>query len=228
MRILLMSLIVFLCMQSYSLATEPFKVPLADEAARAPGFEIFREALLRAVIARDIDEIIDRSNPFIHLDFGGGEGHDLLRTRLSHAVEPSNAGSSISDIEMSEELWLGLETALRFGGVVRDNGREFSAPYTQGIDLPSDYHAYFAAYIPASDVLVRDRPNRFGAPIDALGQHVVQIIDQGHGTSYAKIDLGADRTGWVHKDFLIWFTGYRAIFRFEDGSWSMTHLIAGD
>ena len=48
------------------------------------------------------------------------------------------------------------------------------------------------------------------------------------GTQFVELEMADGTKGFVHRDFARFLLDYRAIFAKVDGSWTMTHFIAGD
>ncbi|MEO0343242.1 MAG: SH3 domain-containing protein [Pseudomonadota bacterium] len=229
MKIFVFVMIFLLALPS-SVHAQLAKVVPVDEAQADVELRTFRDQLLEAVVTRDIDYIVSIAAPDILLDFGSGMGQEELRLRLTEGRRFYSEDENPEDyIRHREALWLGFESALRLGGVYDAENREFVAPHYFAADLGDlSYDPFFTYFTIAQNVTVRDRPNRYGTVIDRLDYELVERLDGGDGTSYARVQLERGRTGWVHKDLLRSAVDYRAIFEKHDGKWIMTVLIAGD
>ena len=71
------------------------QVAPVDEAAQNAEFAAYRDALLQAVVARDIDAILDAAAPDIHLSFGGGSGRVIIEygLPLGRSLRPQRSRS---------------------------------------------------------------------------------------------------------------------------------------
>ncbi|MEM9715718.1 MAG: SH3 domain-containing protein [Pseudomonadota bacterium] len=201
-----------------------------DEAEGIPDLRAFRDKMLQAVVERDVDTIVNMASDDIMLDFGGGAGQDTLRQRLSDTALFFYGDEDPADAtKYREEFWLGLESALRLGGVYDAEQQEFIAPHYFRADIGDvPYDPFFTYFVITENVAVRDRPNRYGKIIDRLDYELVARLEGGEGTSYMRVQLDGDRSGWVHADLLRSVVDYRAVFSKDSGAWKMIVLIAGD
>ncbi|MEM9715432.1 MAG: SH3 domain-containing protein [Pseudomonadota bacterium] len=202
-----------------------------DEAESIPDLQAFRDKMLQAVVERDVDTIVNMASDDIMLDFGGGSGQDTLRQRLSETALffYSEEEDPADTTRYREEFWLGLESALRLGGVYDAEQQEFTAPHYFRADIGDvPYDPFSTYFVVTNNVAVRDRPNRYGRIIDRLDYELVARLEGGEGTSYIRVQLDGDRSGWVHADLLRSVVDYRAVFSKDSGTWKMTVLIAGD
>lgn len=229
MRAFFFALIASLTLPMMGIAQIAQIIPV-DEAQQDPELLEFRDRLLEAVVARDVDYIVSISHPDITLDFGGGAGRDTLRQRLG-GDGPVYSEDEYGDetAQYREDLWLGFESALRLGGIYDADEPGFVAPHYFAADTGDlHYDAFFTDFIVTDNVAVRDRPNRYGTVIDRLDYELVERLEGGEGTSYGKVALEGGRSGYVHRDLLRSVVDYRALFAKIDGKWMMTVLIAGD
>lgn len=201
--------------------------PPVDEAEEDAGFLAYRERLIDAVVARDIDAIVSMAAEDIKLNFGGTSGHEALRDFLT--VDPAGfpEGQRHEAPALRERNWADLETVLRMGGVFDGEGR-FVAPYTWSFEPPDGMDPFEVMFVTGTGVAMRDRPIRYGALTARLDHDVVRLIDWVSGTPYVRVVRADDTNGYVHSDYLRALVDYRAFFERRDGDWKMITFIAGD
>jgi hypothetical protein len=229
MRIILISILVFLPI--WAMAQDQ-NVPMpkaepVDEAEQDQSFLIFRDALLAAVVKRDIETILAMSAEDIVLSFGGSDGRDAFRDFLE--VDPNDFGADqkYEAPAMRERNWADLETVLRMGGVFNEQG-DFVAPYTWAAEHPEEADPFEVMFVTGSGVALRERPIRFGDVLGRLDYDVVTFRNWVSGTSFVEIEKADGVVGFVHRDFVRFLVDYRAFFSKTDGNWKMTRFIAGD
>ncbi|MEM7598318.1 MAG: hypothetical protein AAF382_11540 [Pseudomonadota bacterium] len=228
MRILFLFLA--LAMPLSAVAQSPTPTPTlepVDEAESDASFVTYRDALIAAVVARDIDAILAMAAADIMLSFGGDAGHDALRAFLEVDPEQFSPDQKHEVPALRERNWAELETVLRLGGLFRDDGT-FVAPYTFAAEQPADMDPFEVLFITGSGVALRDRPIRFGNVVTRLNYDVVTFRNWVTGTQFVELEMADGTKGFVHRDFARFLLDHRAIFAKVDGSWTMTHFIAGD
>ncbi len=207
---------------------QQFQALPVDEAAQDPEFKAYRDRLLAAVVARDIDAILQMADTDVHLSFGGISGRDQLRAFLEVDPDQLSEDYKYEAPAMRARNWYELEAVLRMGGVFEDDGESFAAPYTWTYDLPEEFDPFETYFVTGSEVVLRDRPIRWGKGVARLDYDVVKVIDEAPGTGYAKIRLVDGTTGYAHLDYLRSVVDYRALFAKPEGEWQMMTFIAGD
>lgn len=209
-------------------AGQALRVPPTDEAGQDPSFAAYRDQLLAAVVARDIDGVLALTGRDIHLSYGGQSGHADFRDNLT--VDPMTLHEDYRHeaAALREDYWAELENVLRLGGRFYEGGAEFVAPEIFNIDPPQGHDVYETGWIIGDDVILRDRPIRWGTEVARASWDVVRIGDGGEGTPYTEVTLGDGTRGFVSSEYLRYQVGYRSIFRRRQGDWRMTVFIAGD
>ncbi len=215
------------CLAPIGLVAQELKAPFVDEAEENEEFLAFRDALLAAVVERDIGTILTMTSDDILLSFGGAEGKDALREFLEVDPQRFAPEQRFEAPAMRERNWSDLETVLRLGGVFKTPD-EFVAPYTWVFDAPEEMDPFEVMFITGSGVALRDRPIRFGQVIDRLTHDVVTFKNWVTGTSFVEIERADGTTGFVHRDFARFLLDYRALFEKVDGEWKLTTFVAGD
>ncbi len=209
------------------LVAQVMTVPPVDEAEADENFAAYRDRLLEAVVARDIEAILSMASDDIRLSFGGVSGHAALREFLTVSPESFPENRRFEAPAMRERNWADLETVLRMGGVFDGDGR-FAAPYTWSYQPPGDMDPFEVMFVTGTGVAMRDRPIRFGTALGWLDHEVVRLLNWVSGTSYVEIERGDGTKGFVHRDYLRALVDYRAIFEKRGGDWKMVTFIAGD
>lgn len=203
------------------------KAPFVDQASKDATFSAYRKKLLQAIVDRDVDAVVAAAAPDIHLDFGGGEGREEFRKRLTVTEADLNEDYAHLADEHREQYWDALEAVLRLGGVFREPG-SFAAPYTWVVELKDNEDPYTTGFAIGSDVPLRSRPSRYGDIISILDEDIVAILQGGKGTDFLEVRASDGRNGFVHKDHVRSAIDYRALFGKSEGGWQMNVFIAGD
>jgi hypothetical protein len=197
-----------------------------DEAAGDPEFRVFRDNLLAAVIAEDIDAVTTVAHPDIKLSFGGDYGRSAFADLLS-------ANESFNTLT----YWQELEEVLRLGGVFRDDGT-FCTPYTFCLDVPAckgcgpvDPFEILIATVEKAPIYAA--PDAASEIVATVGYAVVRVLDSNE-YPWNRIELRSE-TGEVSAEGFVLPpefrspVDYRAIFeKQKSGEWQMTVFIAGD
>lgn len=207
-------------------AQSPVVLPI-DDAEKDASFVAYRNALLAAVVARDIDAIVSLSAKDITMSFGVERGHPQLRAFLEVDPEEFSPEQKHEAPALRERNWADIETVLRLGGQFNAEG-EFIAPYTWAADHPEDMDPYEVLFITGSGVALRDRPIRYGNVVTRMSYDVVTFKNWVTGTQFIELEMADGTAGFVHRDFARFLLDHRAIFAKQDGTWKMTHFIAGD
>lgn len=207
---------------------QSMRVAPFDEAEVDPAFEAYRARLLEAIVARDVEAVLAAAHPEILLDYGGGAGREELRARL--LVDPETLGDGYwhEADRLREEFWAELESVLRLGGIFSAGGTEFTAPYIWSLEPPEDMDAFDMMWVTGEDVPLLDRPIRWGRELGRLHWDVVSYMGGAEGTPYDGVELANGTQGYVPREYVRPYVGYRAIFQRRQGVWQMTVFIAGD
>jgi hypothetical protein len=208
--------------EAQSLTAQP-----VDEAEEDADFAAFREALLAAVVARDIEAILGMAAEDVELSFGGAEGQEALRAYLEVDPEDFSPERRFEAPALRERNWADLETVLRMGGVF-DGDARFIAPYTFAVTPPEGMDPFEVLFVTGSGVALRERPIRFGGALGWLDHDIVRQLDWVAGTPYVQVETGSGTKGFVHRDYLRALMDYRAIFERREGAWKLVAFIAGD
>lgn len=206
---------------------QPVTAPPVDEAAEDDSFAAYRDALLDAVVARDVEKIVEMSSEDIHLSFGGARGREGLRAFLEVDPETFDNSRRHEAPALRERNWADLETVLRMGGQFDSDGR-FVAPYTFTYQSPEGMDPFETMFVTGSGVAMRSRPIRDGDVVAWLDHDVVRHLHWVSGTSYVEVARTDGTQGYVHREYLRALVDYRAIFEKRDGAWKMVTFIAGN
>lgn len=184
--------------------------PPVDEAGRAESLVRFRDSLLHALEQGDTTGVLARFHPDVRLDFGGGEGRDLLRARLREDAE----------------LWSELREVLTHGGRFIDDST-FAAPYWYTIEVDDPFDVWIVV---GTDVRVLQEPRRDAPVLTTLSDVVVRMhyLAPGVADGWGGVVLADGRRGYVPDRFLRSPVGYRVIVSRRGGAWVITAFVAGD
>lgn len=206
--------------------SQELAAPLVDEAEAVPDFLAFRTELIEAVVARDVNAIMDMTVDDLKFGFGGSQDRNGLRAFLDVDAAAFSPEQQHELPAMRERNWDELETVLRLGGVFEADGT-FIAPYTWAAPKPADIDPFDVMFITGDGVALRDRPIRFGSVLTRLNFDVVTFRNWVTGTQFVEVEMADGVTGFVHRDYARFLVDYRAVFAKRDGTWQMTHFIAG-
>lgn len=184
-----------------------------DECKAMPGATAFRAALADAVFVRKTEAVVALAAPDVKLDFGGGEGREELRRRLS-----GNRGP---------ELWKALRTMLPLGCAVQ--GDEIVLPWffkqDLGVEDPFD-----VLLVTGTRVYLRDRPAQIAEADAILSWTLVKLVEGfDPEQQFQKVEvLETGMTGYVYTTQLRSQLDYRLIARPAGLNWEIATFIAGD
>jgi len=218
LRTFAIAITLVLATQVSAVSEQPIRILPVDEAKQDPEFLEFREQLIAAVRARDIDKVVAAASHDIKLSFGGDYGRDRFRELL--VADNTGDGGS---------YWQELQWALTLGGVFNDeHGRQFCTPYVScnGPHQCTDCDP-FETLVSVTD----NAPVYLSADADApviarLAYETVTLLD--YGAQRQKVQLADGRIGYVSFPNFRSPIGYRAYFEKREGRWQMRLFIAGD
>ena len=196
-----------------------------DQAELNPEFKAFRDALLQAVKARDLEAVVAAAAPDITLSFGEDVGPERFRDFLSGKEDWAGEG-----------YWKDLEAVLSLGGAFSEDG-SFAAPYvyTDTTVLPEEVDYFTVFYCIGDKVRMRANPSTEATVVGQLSYDVVVADDPNNvaatdatGRDWFYVRTFDGRKGWVAAQFLRSPYQYRAGFEKRDGRWLMTFFLAGD
>lgn len=191
-------------------------LPPVDEAVASPDFFSFRARLQSAVARRDAAAVVAALHRNVKLSFGGDAG----LADFEATWRPSAPDSS---------LWEALGAVLALGGSFAPDGT-FTAPYVFA-RWPADRDAFEHVAVVGSGVRVRAAPDPSSPVVGALSFCIVRLrepLPPGGPRSWARIEFGAGRTGYVDGRYVRSPIDYRAHFAKIDGRWQITLFLAGD
>ncbi|MFY9212652.1 MAG: hypothetical protein WAO69_16170 [Aestuariivita sp.] len=228
MKHLLHAALLGLSLSATPLSAEVLRVAPFDQAQQQPGFVAYRDAFLKAVLARDIPAMLDFVSPDVELSFGGDAGHEAFVRFLTVPSELLSPEYRDQAGEMRAEYWGALETVLRGGGAFQDDGT-FYAPYTAAVDLPEQFTPYDTFFVIGTDVPLRARPNGLSKIVARMDHEVLlAVYQENEPKRFRKVERGNGQEGFVRRDQLRSVVDYRALFTRESGTWQMFLFLAGD
>lgn len=185
------------------------KLAFVDEGTRDPSFVAYRDKLLAAVRAHDVNGVVARADPKIRTSFGGGGGAGDLRKLLARP-------GTFAD----------LEQILTLGG--KFQGDSFWAPYVYAA-YPDAQDAFTTMAIIADDVPLRDTADANGRVLAHLSRDIVERVGQpAEDAAWTKVKTANDDIGFVESKFVRSPIDYRAGFLKTKDEWRMNALVAGD
>jgi len=196
---------------AWAAACQAERLPPIDSCARDPSFVAFRTRLNAAIAGRDAAFIrsILPTNAFSNAGIDTGRAGFIRYWDLDHPAR--------------SRLWGELAAALRLGCARDRSGLAWVPSLSLDEDAPDDAtHDGFALALPGA--VVRAAPSDRGRIVAALRWHVISIAldDAGHG-SWAHVEFGGNRSGYVRRDRIRLFTANHALFQKVRGRW----LLAG-
>ncbi len=183
-----------------------------DECQDTPGAEDFRKQLETAVEAKDADLLAALAAPDVKLDFGGGSGTSVLRSRLD---------------AKEQDLWSELSDLVKLGCAVNPQGGItipwYAAKPIDGVDPNTDM------LVTGEDVPVRKDLDKASPVIAKVSWNFVRLVDGLQPEdAFQKVRFAKDQTGFIATDKLRSPLDYHLIASSRDGKWSFTSLVAGD
>ncbi len=197
---------------------QDFTVPFVDAAKQDPEFAAWKAELFLDILARDIDAVVAKADPGIHLSFGGDGGQETFRDWLT-------TGGSEGD---PEALWRELEEVLALGGTFR-SADSFAAPYIFTAELPETFDVYATYFVLGERTPILIDPEPDAEVIAEVTGAVVQATNgDDFEAPFREIVRFDGSRGFVETRYLRSVIDYRALFNRVDGDWRMTAFIAGD
>jgi hypothetical protein len=186
-----------------------------DECRSDAGAGAFLDALAKAVQAHDADALAAMSAEDVKLDFGGGEGRDELRARLTGGEEYYG------------DLWRELAILLSLGCASEDKG-VLTLPWYFSQDFaPRDPFDTMLAIRPGVPLLAKPDPS--GEVIARLDWDVVeQVGDYDPEAQFLEVVLSDQSRGFVETGALRSLIDYRLIAEETAEGWRIAAFIAGD
>jgi len=185
----------------------PATCPPVDEAAKDPGFFLFRAQLQVAVARRDAQAVLKVTSPDVRISLGPDDGFDSFKRKLSNP---------------QDEIWSEMATALALGGSF-DTPSAFTAPYTFRCGGGYEWLAVIG-----SDVRVRSEPAMDARVISSVSFAVLKGRLATTKSGWADVELPDSRKGYIDAEFVRSPLDYRAYFEKSDRFWLLKAFLAGD
>lgn len=184
----------------------------ADECARLPGAEDFRQALAAAVLAHDANTVASLATPTIRLGFGGDDGRERFRNQLA-----APDGKLMGD----------LRTLLQLGCAVDARGG-ITIPWYFAQDF-GDVDSYSAMLVTGVDVPLFAAPDAKSAVKQRLSWDLVTLTAALEpDRSFQQVTTANGAKGYIATDRLRSLLAPRLLATREGGVWRISALIAGD
>jgi hypothetical protein len=204
---------------------EKGKLYPVDEAIKDTLFFVFREQLKKTIAARDVFGLLDVIDKNIKVSFGGEEGTSaFVSTWQLDSKQPDTL-----------EIWNLLEATLEGGGVFKNNGQAFYAPYVFAT-WPDDYEPFDHAAVIGSGVRMRSTPSLNSKIVKSVSYDIVTVLKEegiqeigGERHPWILIEHLDGTQGYVYGKYLQYPVGYRTGFEYQPSTgWHMVFFIAGD
>ncbi|OYX66777.1 MAG: hypothetical protein B7Y88_02775 [Sphingomonadales bacterium 32-64-17] len=191
-----------------------------DECAKVAGASPFLAEIRSAVSARDTAAFVALAAEDVKLDFGGGAGHDQLRSMLS------------TD---SAALWAKLDQLMTLG-CASDGDALITLPWYFAQDISAD--PYTGMIVTGAGVPVHETAAEQAPVIAAISWDVVELIDgvsEDSGFAHVRWQRRESPAtkptvieGYIDATRLRSLIDYRLLAASRNGKWRITSLIAGD
>jgi uncharacterized protein YgiM (DUF1202 family) len=194
-------------------------LPPKFECDAVKDFQPARQALLKAVKARDANALLALTSPNISWSFGDDDEGKPGFIRNWKLANPKTAKTS--------EIWVALDEVIKLGCSV--DGGDIAMPHMFFRMTGSDQGVGIMNLVTGTKVNLRSSPSKTGKIITQLNWEVVEAVESGDmADGWQKVKTDAGQIGYVSSDFLRVDIDFRAIFRKEKGKWMMAAFIAGD
>lgn len=187
-----------------------------DECSAQPGAAEFFTTFNHAIEQRDADALMAITAPDVLLDFGGGEGHALLRERL-------NSPDYL--------LWDELAKIRPLGCAFDDNseGAELTMPwyFAQETGFEDPYATMMAM---GAAVPMYERPSATSPVVQTLSWDAVLLDNSNYemDTPFLPVETASGAKGYVASENLRSLIDYRLGTTQRDGKWMISYFVAGD
>ena len=192
-----------------------------DEGRNNKQFTTFRESLMAAIAAENLDWILNRVAPEIHFSFGSGPGKEAFIKNWKQIGW--------------DKFLTELQRVVENGGHFQQPDF-FSAPYTFS-NWPAQLDAFSYIMAVKHNTRVFAEPNLDSEPIGYLNYEAVGV-EEWNSEDFENGDVwenwfkvrwrGAYPVAWVHHSEARHGVDYRAGFKKINGSYMITYFIAGD
>lgn len=188
-----------------------------NECEALTGADAFQRTLVTAVANRNAEMLRSIVDPQIKLDFGGGEGWDLFEARLASS---------------DPDLWAELDTVLRLGCAVTDEGR-ITLPYYFAQELPPDTDPY-GTYITLGDRVPLYKTETGDEIVQFLNWEAVdnvayfETVEDLERAKRWQFQTRSGTRGYIDPESVRSLIDFRMLAEKREGQWRMTVFIAGD
>lgn len=227
--------------QSFEPIHQSFIAPFVDQGADDPEFSAFRNRLLEAVRARDVEGVISLTAPDISLGWSEDASEvtgDLEQFRMDlTGIYNGVRGSQ----RVTDNYWRELERVLTLGGVFTSANEKtvFHAPFSinsyptrdfnfelYGYDRGEFDEIWHEFHVISEDAFLLSAPtNTHEMEVQLHFGEVVFLLSAFKTAEYLKILRTNGQVGYVHEtDIRRWFN-FDAMFEKIDGEWKMTSFM---
>jgi len=187
----------------------------ADEAAKNPSFQAFREEFLKKLAQKDKNFLLASISK--KLKFSPGGGYSDFKNFYS------------LDMDAKRSLvWDDITKILKLGGVFTPEG-EFCAPYVYCL-WPEGVKTSGMVAVVKENVEIKKSPGKSSATVGTVGYEIVKTNYNSVATraGWTSVETYDGKKGFVPNDAVRDPNDYRAWFKEEGGKWLMTTYISGD
>lgn len=196
-----------------------------DEATLNAEFEAFREKLMAAAKAKDVEFIKEHTDKNIHYTFGL---NDQIQGFFRQWELDSNPGESLFWDELLQVLSLG-------GSFQNEEKTSFTAPYVY-TEFPEDIDAFQHVAIIDKDVKVYAEPNTDAEVLGTLTYSIVRLLERHfkyeaanrQEPTWLRIESLSGSIGYIPARYGRSPVDYRSNWTKTDGTWKMVFFVAGD
>jgi hypothetical protein len=195
--------------------------PLLPSDDANDSFRMFREQALEAFARQDTAFLFRMVAEEIRTTFGPGGGIDDFK-EMWGPEEPASGA------------WATLTRLLRLGGK-HTADTMFVAPYVYA-SWPDSIDAFTHVAVTSAEATVHEAPNAQSAILGTASHSILRVqewtgvseLPTVADTSWARVQLSGNRSGWLRGTDVFSPVGWRAAFARRDGVWVMILLVAGD
>lgn len=194
-----------------------FKLRPPEAASLDESFMMFLDGLNTAVRDRDIDGILAYSAEDIVVSYSRSETFASLEDLLS-----SSGG---------ERIWDHLQSVLALPMAKSADGA-YCAPWFSCLAMPEDaglVEPFETVFVTGEDVPVYEAPSEQARQMMTLSYDAVRLAGSIDDANWLKVELPADRTGYIARDQVrMMFDTHVDFEQLDSGLWAMTSLVIGD
>jgi hypothetical protein len=206
---------VILCLGPACKAQESAYIEPIDEGPLNPSFVEFRRNFIRALRVCNSETILHYVDSKVHTSLGIDDGLAYLKEKLKGKKAPL----------FCHELLKTVSLGGKFTDAERD---EFIAPYVFS-SFPDERFTDPGAYavVIGRNVNIRENPSLNGKVLSKVSHAIIQQTTI-ESNKWIQVQTLDGTKGYIHKDFVRSPLDYRIVFKYQNGKWIITVIIAGE